>query len=77
MKTYASIEIYYQLDESKDYLSFGYFTLWIEGVYQVNHFLTIPEAEKELHKLSKKLGKMPTESIEKDVKRVRLYGDLN
>lgn len=77
MKTYASIEIYYQLDESKSYLSFGYFTLWIDGVYQVNHYLTIPEAEKELHKLSEKLGKVPTESIENNVKHVKLCGDLN
>ena len=77
MKTYASIEIYYQLDESKNYLSFGYFTLWIEGVYQVNHFLTIPEAEKELGKLREKLGKMPTENVENGVKHVKLCGDLN
>lgn len=77
MKTYASIEIYYQLDESKDYLSFGYFTLWIEGVYQVNHYLTIPEAEKELGKLSEKLGKKPIEYVENGVKHVKLCGDLN
>lgn len=77
MKIYAIIDIYYQLDESKDYLSFGYFTLWIEGVYQVNHFLTIPEAEKELQKLSEKLGKMPIESVENGVKHVKLCGNLN
>ena len=77
MKTYAMIDIYYQLDESKDYLSFGYFTLWIEGVYQVNHFLTIPEAEKELRNLSEKLGKMPAESTENGVKHVKLSGNLN
>ena len=77
MKTYAIIDIYYQLDESKDYLSFGYFTLWIEGVYQVNHFLTIPEAEKELQKLREKLGTTPIESIENGVKHVKLSGYLN
>lgn len=77
MKTYAIIDIYYQLDESKGYLNFGYFTLWIEDVYQVNHFLTIPEAEKELRNLSEKLGKTPTESVENGVKHIKLSGNLN
>lgn len=77
MKTYVSIEIFYQLDQSKDYLNFGYYTLWIEDVYQTNHFLSITEAEKELRKLREKLGKAPTESIEEDVRYVKLNGYLN
>lgn len=77
MKTYVSIELFYQLDESKDYLNFGYYTLWIEDTYQTNHFLSIKEAEKELRKLREKLGKAPTESIEEDVRYIKLNGYLN
>lgn len=78
MKTYVNIELFYQLDEAKNYLSFGYFTLWIEDVYQVNHFLSVTEAEKELRKLREKLGKEPTESIEEgDVRYVKLGGYLD
>lgn len=77
MKTYVSIELFYQMDKSKNDLSFGYYTLWIEDVYQVNHFLSVREAEKELRKLREKLGKVPTESIEEDVRYVKLNGYLN
>lgn len=77
MKNYVSIEIFYQLDEAKSYLNFGYYTLWIEDVYQTNHFLSITEAEKELRKLREKLGTVPTESIEEDVRYVKLNGYLN
>lgn len=77
MKTYVSIELFYQLDESKDYLNFGYYTLWIEDTYQTNHFLSVKEGEKELRKLREKLGKAPTESIEEDVRYVKLNGYLN